>query len=595
MQQIGRYRIVNELGRGAMGVVYRALDPAIGRTVAIKTFRLSELSAPNEREKIHGRLFREAHSAGILSHPGIVTIYDISEEGDIAYIAMEYVNGSTLEKLMVADPPPTREAILRILTEAATALDYAHAKGIVHRDIKPANIMISESGSVKITDFGVAKILSQQLTMADTILGTPNYMSPEQIEAKKLDGRSDQFALSVISYELLTGEKPFVADSLPTLIFKIVREEPMSPQHLNPTVGGAVGNVIRKGLSKSPDNRFPTCADFVAGLSEALRSQPGWTPQRRGAVLSMATVAATVPSPEPAPSPPPLAAEPEPPRPPVAAAPPSPAPEVAEATPLPKAEPIAPIPPLPEAPKLGVRHEPVEPSSTPLSTLRYPLLALGVLVAAGAGFFAWQRVFSTPDAGTSAGQVSQPPAAPTPAPTPAPVAEAPASEPVKTPEPTPAAPKPGVTPAVAKPAPAPKEATVEVTTTPPGANIVFDRDSDRTCTSPCSISLDIGRHVYSATLAGYRTATRIMEVPKESRQSVTLEQQSGTVMVSTTPAGATILINGRPHAQKTPTMLTLPAGKHKIELSLAGHPNYEEVVEVRDAVSRHMSVDFTGR
>ncbi|MGH9671875.1 MAG: PEGA domain-containing protein, partial [Bryobacteraceae bacterium] len=221
----------------------------------------------------------------------------------------------------------------------------------------------------------------------------------------------------------------------------------------------------------------------------------------------------------------------------------------------------------------------------------------GVLVAAGAGFFAWQGFFSTPDAGTAAELVSQPPAAQPQAAPPPPVADAPRSEPVKTPEPAspPAAAKTDTPAASAKAAPAPKEAAVEITTTPPGATVVFDRDPNKTCTSPCSISLETGRHVYTATLAGYRAATRIMEVPKESGQSLTLEQQSGAVMVSTTPAGATIVVNGRPHSQKTPAILTLPAGRHKIELSLAGHPNYEEVVEVRDAVSRHLSVDFTGR
>ncbi len=656
MQQIGRYKIVNELGRGAMGVVFRALDPAIGRTVAIKTFKLSELADPTEREKIHGRLFREAHSAGILSHPGIVTIYDIAEEGDLAYIAMEYVNGATLEKVMLSVPPPTQQQVLRMLRETAGALDYAHQKGIIHRDIKPANIMINEAGSVKITDFGVAKILSHNLTQADTILGTPNYMSPEQIEAKGLDGRSDQFALAVIAYELLTGEKPFVADSLPTLIFKIVREEPLAPQHLNPTIGGEVGDVIRKALSKPRDQRFATCTEFAAALEAALIDKPGWMPQSKGAVQSMATVVTLTPENEPAPAvEPPKAAPPKldippldpdavtfvpsspkrrnpeadilplTPAPPAqaAAAPPAaletkaPPPKPVETPVAKKPEPApakAATPPqtkkseparpaaeaLPEPPKLGVRHEKEAAPASPGKT-RYAVMGIAALVLIGAGFFAWQEFFAGGQSAAPPDQAATTPSAP-PAATPSPEQPKPA-EPVATEPPKPAAAPPPVAtnPPAAVPATKPpvaaaaKEVTAEIATTPPGATIVFDRDAAKTCTSPCSIPLAPGRHVYTTSLAGYRPTTRIFELPKESQQAVTLERQSGTVMVSSTPAGATIVVNGQTWSQKTPAILTLPAGSHKIQLNLQGHPPYEESVEVKDGVSRHLSIDFSGR
>ncbi|MGH9632639.1 MAG: serine/threonine-protein kinase [Bryobacteraceae bacterium] len=173
MQQIGRYQIIGELGRGAMGIVHRALDPSIGRTVAIKTIRLSELADPGERSKLRDRLFLEAQSAGILSHPGIVTIYDVAEQGDTAYITMEYVDGPTLDKLYHSGPLE-KKLILDVLNQTASALDYAHKRGIVHRDIKPSNIMIHEMSSAKITDFGVAKIQSQQKTLAGHMMGTPN-------------------------------------------------------------------------------------------------------------------------------------------------------------------------------------------------------------------------------------------------------------------------------------------------------------------------------------------------------------------------------------------------------------------------------------
>ena len=193
-----------------MGVVYRAQDPAIGRVVAIKTIRLGDLADAAEQAKLRQRLTREAQSAGVLSHPGIVTIYDVAEQDELAYISMEYVDGPTLERMMVSDPPDAR-LVLDILAQTAAALDYAHKRGIVHRDIKPANIMIHERSVAKVTDFGVARIQSHQMTQAGSMVGTPNYMSPEQIQGKPVDGRSDQFSLAVIAYELLSGEKPFQA------------------------------------------------------------------------------------------------------------------------------------------------------------------------------------------------------------------------------------------------------------------------------------------------------------------------------------------------------------------------------------------------
>src|ERR1700681_2268376 len=208
-----------------MGIVYKALDPAIGRTIAIKSIRLQELTDEAERERLRERLFREAQSAGILSHPGIVTIYDIAEENGMAYIFMEFVNGPPLEKMLLREQTPDKETLLSIFRQTASAVDYAHRKGIIHRDIKPANIMIHEDGTAKVTDFGVAKIISQSMTVAGTMMGTPSYMSPEQVQGGTITGRADQFSLAVIAYEVLTGEKPFAAENLPTLLYKIVRDE----------------------------------------------------------------------------------------------------------------------------------------------------------------------------------------------------------------------------------------------------------------------------------------------------------------------------------------------------------------------------------
>src|SRR5436309_1360114 len=279
MECIGRYQIVKELGRGAMGVVFQAVDPTIGRTVAIKTIRLSDVTNPQERAKLRERLFREARSAGSLSHPNIVTIYDMQEEGDLTYIAMEFVDGPTLDAVMSASEPVKREDVLRILREAASGLDYAHQKRIVHRDIKPANVMLDNTGQVKITDFGIAKVSSsEQFTMTGTIVGTPNYMSPEQVQGlPSVDGRSDQFSLSVIAFEMLTGEKPFSGEHLTTVVYKIVAGDPIPPRRLNPTLGADIEGVLRKALAKQPDGRYLSCLEFVNALDRACAGTKGWT------------------------------------------------------------------------------------------------------------------------------------------------------------------------------------------------------------------------------------------------------------------------------------------------------------------------------
>ncbi len=275
MSAVGRYQIIEEIGRGAMGVVYKALDPAIGRTVAIKTIKLSDFQDATERKRVHDRLLLEAQSAGVLSHPNIVTIYDVLEEPGSAHIFMEYVSGRSLEQMRRNGQLPNRATLLQSLRQVAAALDYAHSKGVIHRDIKPANIIVSDTGSViepvsKIADFGVAKFVSQEMTHSGTMMGTPSYMSPEQIQGLTLDGRSDQFSFAVVVYELLTGEKPFVADTLPALFYQICKEEP-KPAHANDhSLSESVDEVLRRALSREAGQRFPSCGEFIAALSLAL-------------------------------------------------------------------------------------------------------------------------------------------------------------------------------------------------------------------------------------------------------------------------------------------------------------------------------------
>ncbi len=275
MNPVGRYQIAGEIGHGAMGVVYKALDPAIGRTVAIKTIHLTDLTDADARLRVGERLMREAQSAGTLSHPNIVTVYDVLKQDEFAYIVMEFVPGPSLEEMLRERKLPTRDELLLYLRQVADALDYAHRKGIIHRDVKPANIIISEpapSGEriAKIADFGVAKPVTQEATQSGSLTGTPSYMSPEQIEETSVDGRSDQFSLAVVVYELLTGQKPFTGDTLPALLHSICTEDPTPIEEINPALSPTVGKVMMRALSKKPQERFPSANDFIGALSIAL-------------------------------------------------------------------------------------------------------------------------------------------------------------------------------------------------------------------------------------------------------------------------------------------------------------------------------------
>ena len=282
MDHIGRYEILAELGRGAMGVVYKARDPKIGRTIAIKTIKLADKAAASETDKLRERLFREAQSAGRLSHPGIVTIYDVDEEAGLAYITMEFVEGKTLETRIDSAPIHDFGFISDLLRQTAAALDYAHSKEIVHRDIKPANIMVTPDGGIKITDFGIARISSSKLTQTGTVMGTPSYMSPEQVRSDPTDGRSDQFSLAVICYELVSGQKPFSGESLTSVMFKIVSADPTAPREMNPRISEELDAAILRALSKDADERYPSCRNSPRRLREAVHPSSRRPRQRQG-------------------------------------------------------------------------------------------------------------------------------------------------------------------------------------------------------------------------------------------------------------------------------------------------------------------------
>jgi tRNA A-37 threonylcarbamoyl transferase component Bud32 len=599
VEQIGRYRILDELGRGATGVVYRAQDPAIGRIIAIKTIRLSDFTDESERGRLRERLFREAQSAGMLSHPNIVTIYDIAEENGLAYIFMECVDGPPLEKVLNDAEAIPSENALSILRQTATALDYAHQKGIVHRDIKPANILIHERIHAKITDFGVAKIMSQQMTQSGVMMGTPNYMSPEQVQGHAVDGRADQFSLAVIAYEMLTGEKPFLADQLPALLFRIVREDPVPPQRLNPSVGPQVETVLKKALAKSANDRYGSCIQFVDALAGALQANPGWRALPRSSAHSMPTMSGAIADPKFA--------------------------DVRLAPSLPVAAPQArPMRRLDDS-DAGAPvflHEPAEPRSRLLRSLVWMLVGIGLvgLVLFGAQKYLFNRnaepsaqapaqtadnsvtkpspvgQSQTPD--DTAKQTPGPQAPPqatapenaTPAPSESRASRAPADHQEDEPQPTRPQPERSTpTPAI-EPKPGVGQ-SVQFLTEPPGAQVTIDGNSSLGCKTPCMLALSGGRHAVTVQLEGYRPYPRVFNVPQDGDLFLRLSKASGTLSITSEPPGATIEVDGTVEGKKTPAVFNLAPGMYHVKVARSG-AFIDFDVQVRDGEFINKRVDF---
>jgi eukaryotic-like serine/threonine-protein kinase len=269
---LGRYEVERELGKGAMGAVYLGKDPKISRVVAIKTMALSQEFEEDELQDVKQRFFREAETAGRLTHPHIVTIYDAGEEHDLAYIAMEFLKGSDLSKYTKKASllPPAR--VLELIRRAADALNYAHGNNVVHRDIKPANIMWDpDTDAMKITDFGIARITDSSKTKTGMVLGTPSYMSPEQLAGKKVSGQSDLFSLGVMLFQMVTGELPFTGDSMATLMYRIANEPHPTPASINPDVPRCISVIINRALDKNTEKRYQSGAQMSSDIGKCLK------------------------------------------------------------------------------------------------------------------------------------------------------------------------------------------------------------------------------------------------------------------------------------------------------------------------------------
>jgi len=298
---IGRYEILGEIGRGAMGVVYKARDPHIDRTVAIKTISLFDLE-PADDQEFRERFQQEARTAGRLSHPGIVAIFDVGSdpETNAPYIVMEYVAGSSLSRLLLEDHGKMPlDPALQIVQEVAEALDYAHSEGVTHRDVKPANILLTADGRAKLADFGIARLDQSHLTLPGRLLGSPAYMAPEQMKGEATDGRSDLFSLGVVLYRLSTGYRPFQGNSTATVCYKLLRQDPLPPSALNSELPFELDDFLSRAMAKEPEQRFQTGKQMALAIQSLRKNaaiqQDPLAPLRR--LIDRTGVSHTLPAP----------------------------------------------------------------------------------------------------------------------------------------------------------------------------------------------------------------------------------------------------------------------------------------------------------
>jgi serine/threonine-protein kinase len=264
VDKIGKFQVVREIAGGAEGVVHHCSDPDLGRDVAIKVTQARGFAGREQTEAARQRFVRGAKAAARLRHPNIVIIYDYFQDADAQYIVMELIAGKPLAPGMGADYLP-------VLRQIASALDYGHAQGVVHRDIKPSNVLVGAGGHVTVTDFGIARIAAEKMTRTNALMGTPEYMAPEQVMSSQVDGKADQFSLAVIAFELLTGRLPFEGETAAAALIAVVQAPCPVAHEVNRSLPPAVSEVLSRALAKDPNRRFATCVEFIAALEQALR------------------------------------------------------------------------------------------------------------------------------------------------------------------------------------------------------------------------------------------------------------------------------------------------------------------------------------
>jgi serine/threonine protein kinase len=587
LTKAGRYELRDELGRGAMGVVYHALDPVIGRNVAVKTMHLSEAGTGMSREELVGRFQTEARAAGLLTHPNIVVIYDAGEEEGLFYITMELVEGRSLQSLLDARQLFPLPRVMKLMEQVCSALDFAHQHNVVHRDIKPANLMLTADDSVKITDFGTAKILQFGTAQTSHVMGTPSYMSPEQVKGKPVDGRSDIFSLGVILYELMTGEKPFPGQNITTVIYKIINEEPIPPRSLDSSIHPGLSAVITRALSKDPDTRFQNCHELLDALKNYREMVSPETTVRMAPVKEASSAGAMRSS--------------------------APATRPAATTQMAQTNgaetPIRLLPPS--------TWEQEETSKKPGSLVLYVIL-LSTIGYAGYRIYPpmmdlWQRAQEAEQK-----RVAPSAAAPTTPAAPAATSDAPDAKVETKPEATPMASAPALQPAAA-PAPAEKAGVPIVLTGNEGAQKVAGKfpEAQKTALaaqSAAATAFDVNLRARLAslliadkvktqvtantlTLSGRLTPTEhrkllnelhavpagiriVDDIEYTSDVKETPATDTGWVWVRSEPRGAEILLDYTDTGLRTPARIEMPQGQHNIRLSLGGFANSQRTVTI---------------
>jgi len=581
----GRYDLREELGRGAMGVVYHGFDPVIGRDVAVKTLRLSEAGTGLSRDELIGRFQTEARAAGLLTHPNIVVVFDAGEEDGLFYITMEYVVGRSLQTMIDSHQPFPVPRVLKLMEQVCSALDFAHQHNVVHRDIKPANLMLTADDAVKITDFGTAKILQFGTAQTAHVMGTPSYMSPEQVKGKPVDGRSDIFSLGVILYEMMTGEKPFPGQNITTVIYKIINEEPVPPRSLDSSIHPGLSAVISRALAKDPAARYQSCHELLSALKSYHEKMGPDVTMRVAPMASQGAAGANR-----------TVAQPQPPR--VAA---------------------TPVPVVPSGPDPNIQFMlPVnveEESSKKPGSLLLTFLLLGVIGYAGYRVYPplldlWHRAHDqvetpapapTPKAdsaaqtpvapGLDANSDAQPTAAPqaaAPAPsTAAPHADNAAPQPTEVPNAAP--PVPAATNSEAAPAPvagADKPAAPVKPAAPSAAHLLEIKLHAELVGKPLADKVQMQATANALTLSGSLTLaehrellSHLRNVPagvrviddtesaEASKGSTPASASAGWISVRSSPPGARIIVDGTETGLRTPARLELQSGTHAVRLA----------------------------
>jgi len=530
--RLGRYELHEILGQGAMGVVYKAYDSFLDRTIAVKTYRQDIPFFQQARERFE----REVRTTSRLSHPNIVVVYDGGLEGGVPFLAMELVEGPTLRDELASRGRLPREEALAMFFAIAEALAYAHSRGVVHRDLKPANILIAPGGVAKISDFGVAKLLEPGNSEKTQTLGTPGYMAPEQIQGKEIGPKSDVFALAILGYELLTGTRPFDAESAITLFFQILKTDPKPPSEIDPTLPKAFDRALARGLAKDPAERTPDAATLAAEVREAMTGRRSFAGGRRssragmwiGATLAVfVVVAAVILHLRGAGEPSALVA-------------------VAEKTPTPAAQPsVAPtLVPLVEPTVTAIAEPTVEPTLEPTA------------------------------------EPTQPQA-------PTPRAEAPTA-----PEPRPTVALPVAKPTETRARPA----TIEVASDPPGADVLVD--GIREGQTPLRLSrADAGNVLLELRKPGYTPFYKSLRVERGSQYTVRAQlaadpRSRGWVNVTSQPPGAKIALQGAPAGLAPLRLGPLEPGRYKIDAEFRGFPGVSQTIEMKPGETHTVNFIF---